>query len=94
MAGQIRITPEQMLQRAADFSNRGADFEALIGQMQTLVDNLDSEWEGAGKESYITRWYDLKDNSFAKARQLIEEIAEALTKTANYYAEADAKVQF
>lgn len=94
MAGQIRISPEQMLQRAADFRNRGADFEATIGQMQTLVNQLDSEWEGAGKESYLTRWYDLKDNSFAKARQLIEEIAVALTKTAEYYANADQSVQF
>lgn len=94
MAGQIRIDPALMRRRAQEFTNKGNDFQNLIGQMQSLVNQLDSEWEGAGKESYLIRWDDLKNNSFAKAHELIEDIAKALNSTANYYESSDGSVKF
>lgn len=90
---QIRISPEQMMSRVTEYRTQGQNVSEVIVALDNLVAALDGEWEGAGKDSYINRYKDLR-RSFVAAEQLIEEIAEALTNTANFYAEADASVKF
>ena len=44
MAGQIRITPEQMRARASEFRTEGANFQDVIGKMKNLIGVLQEEW--------------------------------------------------
>lgn len=88
MAGQIRITPEQMRSRAGEYRNEAATVSQVISKMDSLLAALQSEWEGAASESYAQRYAELKPG-FQKAQQLIEEIAAALDKTAAQVEETD-----
>ncbi|MGN0529267.1 MAG: WXG100 family type VII secretion target [Eubacterium sp.] len=91
MANQIRMTPDSMRARAAEYSAEGQKLEEIIKKMDTLLGQLQSEWEGAASESYATRYDQLKPG-FVKARNLIEEISTALKSTANIVEETDTNI--
>lgn len=91
MAGQIRITPDQMREKANRYRSEAEAVNAVIGNMDTLLEQLQSEWEGAASESYAVRYSELKPG-FQKAEALIREIAKALDDTAKIVEETDASI--
>ncbi len=91
MANQIRMTPESMRQRAGEYRNEADTVNGVISSMDTLLSNLQSEWEGAASESYAQRYEELKPG-FVKAEELIREIASALDSTANIVEQTDADI--
>ncbi|HIW86259.1 MAG TPA: WXG100 family type VII secretion target [Candidatus Eubacterium faecipullorum] len=90
-SGQIRMTPESMRSRAAEYSAEGQKLQEIINKMDTLLSQLQSEWEGSASESYAQRYTELKPG-FVKARELIEEISTALKSTANIVEETDTNI--
>ena len=91
MANQIRITPDQMRQRANQYRNEAETVNGVIGQMDSLLGQLQAEWEGAASESYSQRYQELKPG-FKKAEELIREIAQALDSTARIVEETDSSI--
>lgn len=91
MANQIRITPDQMRERANQYRVEADTVNGVIGKMDTLLQLLQSEWEGAASESYATRYLQLKPG-FLKAEELIREIATALDSTAKIVEETDSNI--
>lgn len=91
MANQIRITPDQMRERANQYRVEADTVNGVIGKMDTLLQLLQSEWEGAASESYATRYQQLKPG-FLKAEELIREIATALDSTAKIVEETDSNI--
>ena len=91
MANQIRITPDQMRQRANDYRREAETVNGVISKMDALLQQLQGEWEGAASESYAARYTELKPG-FLKAEALIHEIATALDSTAKIVEETDASI--
>lgn len=91
MANQIRITPDQMRTRATQYRNEADKVQDVIQRMDTLLEQLRGEWEGAASESYGARYQELKPG-FVKAEELIREIAAALDATANIVQETDTGI--
>ena len=91
MANQIRITPEQMRGRASEYRTEAGNVESVISKLDTLLQNLQGEWEGAASESYAARYQELRPG-FVKAQDLITEIAAALDSTANIVEETDTNI--
>lgn len=91
MAGQIRITPDQMRERASQYRAEADTVNGVISKMDSLLEQLRSEWEGASSESYAARYEELKPG-FMKAEQLIREIASALDSTAKIVEETDTEI--
>ncbi|MDR3308320.1 MAG: WXG100 family type VII secretion target [Coriobacteriales bacterium] len=91
MAGQIRISPETMRGRAGEYRTEAGNVDNVIQRMDSLLSNLQSEWEGAASESYASRFSELRPG-FVKAKELIEEIAASLDKTAQTLEETDANI--
>lgn len=91
MAGQIRITPEQMRERATQYRTEADTVNGVISKMDSLLGQLQSEWEGASSESYAARYQELKPG-FVKAEELIREIAAALDSTARIIEETDQDI--
>ena len=59
--------------------------------MDTLLQELQGEWEGSASESYAVRYAELKPG-FMKAEELIREIAAALDSTAKIVEETDSSI--
>ena len=91
MSNQIRMTPELMRERANEYRSQAEIVGEVISAMDTLLTNLQEEWEGAASRSYAERYSELKPG-FEKAKELIEEIAAALDSTANIVEETDTEI--
>ncbi len=91
MANQIRITPDQMRQKATLYRAEADTVNGVINKMDNLLQQLQSEWEGAASESYAARYQELKPG-FMKAEELIREIAAALDSTAKIVEETDSNI--
>lgn len=91
MANQIRITPDQMRQRTNDYRREADIVNGVISKMDTLLQQLQSEWEGSASESYAVRYGELKPG-FMKTEELIREIASALDSTANIVEQTDSDI--
>lgn len=90
MAGsnQIRITPDQMRERAQQYRVEADTVNGVINKLDSLLQMLQSEWEGSSSESYAARYQELKPG-FMKTEELIREIAAALDSTAKIIEETD-----
>lgn len=91
MSNQIRITPDQMRERAKQYRTEADTVNGVIGKMDTLLEALMSEWEGSSSEAYATRYQELKPG-FVKAEALIREIAAALDSTAKIIEQTDIDI--
>lgn len=91
MAGQIRISPDSMRERAGEYSAEADKLNDIIARMDTLLTVLQDEWEGASSEAYAAKFAELRPG-FQAAEELIRDIAESLTKTANVLEETDANI--
>ena len=91
MASQIRITPDQMRERANQYRGEADTVNGVINKMDSLLGQLQAEWEGAASESYAARYQELKPG-FMKAEELIREIATALDSTARIVEETDSDI--
>ena len=91
MANQIRITPDQMRERANQYRTEADTVNGVINKMDSLLGQLQTEWEGAASESYAARYQELKPG-FMKAEELIREIASALDATARIVEETDTDI--
>jgi len=91
MTGQIRISPDTMRQRAAEYGVEAENLGAIISKMDSLLTALQEEWEGAASEAYAVKFQELRPG-FVDAQNLINEISEALQKTATTLEETDANI--
>ena len=91
MANQIRITPDQMRQRANDYRREADTVNGVIVKMDSLLQQLQGEWEGSASESYAARYQELKPG-FMNAEELIREIATALDSTAKIVEQTDSEI--
>lgn len=66
MANQIRITPDQMRERANQYRAEADTVNGVIKKMDSLLQQLQSEWEGAASESYAARYQELKGNLYSE----------------------------
>ena len=57
MANQIRITPDQMRTRANEYRTEAETVNGVIQKMDSLLGQLQSEWEGAASESDRTGFH-------------------------------------
>ena len=91
MAGQIRMTPEQMRSRAGEVRNQGENFQEVINRMQNIINELQTEWEGAASRAFAQQFDALKP-SFNDMRQLIADIGTQLDATANAVEQLDQDI--
>lgn len=91
MANQIRMTPDSMRSRANEYGREADILKGVISKMDSLLEALQSEWEGAASESYAQKYEQLKPG-FIKAEDLIRDIQAALNKTAEIVEKTDADI--
>ena len=77
MSGQIRMSPEQMRQRAGEVHAQGDTFDGVINKMQNIINVLQTEWEGQTSRAFAEQFDSLRP-SFEQMRQLIYDISTQL----------------
>ena len=80
-----------MRERANQYRQEAEIVNGVISKMDSLLQQLQGEWEGSASESYAARYAELKPG-FMKAEELIREIATSLDSTARIVEETDASI--
>ncbi len=85
----IRIDPEVMRTRAGQFRSEAERIQEVISNMDNLLSNLQSEWEGNASQSYAARYTSEFKPNLQGAQEMVVEIASALDKVAQNMQEQD-----
>ncbi|HIY30186.1 MAG TPA: WXG100 family type VII secretion target [Candidatus Mediterraneibacter avicola] len=88
MGGIIRVSPEQLISTAGEFSNQGSSISALTGEMMQLVTGLSSVWEGEAATAYMTKFKGLEDD-IQRMIRMVQEHASDLEEMASVYTQSD-----
>lgn len=88
MAGQIRMTPEELKSKAARYEQSAQQIEQILSNLTHLQQELSGEWEGQAFRKFDEQFQQLspKVQNFA---QLMHDINTQLNKTADAVAEHD-----
>jgi len=89
MAGQIRMTPEDMRSRAGDVDGQRNAFGDVINRMDGILNQLESEWDGAASRKFREQFEDLRRTSFANMTQLLQDLSTQLRQTAQAVEDLD-----
>ena len=90
-SGQIRMTPDIMRERAGEYRTEADNVQSVIDKMDRLLETLLTEWEGSASEAYANKFAELRP-SFVKGKELIDDIAMALDKTAEAVESTDTQI--
>ena len=90
MASQIRISPDQMRERANSYQTESGNVSEMIG-LDSLLQSLLGEWEGSASEAYRERYESLRP-AFTQAEELLAEISKALNTTAQNMENVDESI--
>jgi len=91
MAGQIRLTPEELRSFAAKYGQEASNTGELIGRLDGMINELAQVWEGASSRAFKDQYERLRP-SFQQMQQLLEDIDAQLAKTANALEETDEHI--
>jgi WXG100 family type VII secretion target len=82
---------DTMRGRAGEYRTEAENVQNVIDKMDRLLDTLLTEWEGAASEAYANKFAELRP-SFVKGKELIDDIAMALDKTAEAVESTDTQI--
>lgn len=90
MEGILKVTPEQLISTASEFSASGTHVSTLTSEMVNKVTALTNVWEGDAATTYITRFKGLEDDIQLMIR-MIQEHATDLEAMAQAYQHAETQ---
>ncbi|MRX72685.1 WXG100 family type VII secretion target [Bacillus lacus] len=88
MAGQIRMTPEQLQAKAKRYGQGSQQIEQILRDLTNLQEELRGEWEGRAFERFDDQFRELSPRVQDFSR-LLQEIETQLVKTAEAVAQQD-----
>ena len=91
MSDQIRISPERMLERSRDYQTEADNIQTTIDRMTSLINELQTEWEGAASASFAEQFNELKP-SFINMHDLVETISRQLSQTGQAMQQMDEDI--
>ena len=91
MAGQIRMTPEQLKTRASKYGSSGDQIDTMLTELNALQDQMRTEWEGKAFQQFDAQYEQLKPK-VENFRDLLRAIKDQLDLTANAVEEHDIQL--
>ncbi len=89
--GNIRLSPEEMSQKATEFDNRSEEFQSCVTKMRNMVTALSQEWEGQSSRAFAEQFNDL-ETGFTKTVELIGDIATQLREVSAAMVDVDSQI--
>lgn len=90
MEGILKVTPEQLINTASDFSGKASTIGNLTSEMTSKVSALANAWEGQAATMYINKFNSLQDD-IQKMVAMVQEHASDLNEMAEVYRNAEAQ---
>jgi WXG100 family type VII secretion target len=91
MAKRIAISPEQVRSVAAQFKSKSQESDAMVQQLGSAVDGLQSQWEGMAAQRFMGDFQQWRANMKNYA-QLLNDIGLQLDRIANTLESTDQQL--
>lgn len=91
MAGQIRMSPEELRTKAQRYGQSSDQINEILTKLSSLQDELRGEWEGRAFEQFDVQFSDLRPK-VKEFSDLMEQIQNQLVKTAEAVAQQDEEL--
>ncbi|WP_071461379.1 WXG100 family type VII secretion target [Bacillus massilinigeriensis] len=91
MAGNIRVTPQELEAMSGRYAQEANEVELQVGRLNGMIQHLEGVWEGEASRAFADQYEALKP-SILDMRRLLEDISQQLKKTSNALQEADAQI--
>jgi WXG100 family type VII secretion target len=91
MAGIIRVTPEQLEEKAQRYQDESGKVEEQIGVLRGLINQLQDEWEGESSRAFAQQYEELEP-SFKQMAQLLADVSRQLDSTAKTLRDTDQTI--
>lgn len=88
MAGQIRMTPDQLQAKAKRYGQASQRIDEILKDLSNLQEELRGEWEGRAFQRFDDQFIELRPKVQDFSR-LMMDIETQLTKTAEAVAQQD-----
>lgn len=88
MEGQLRVTPQELINTSTEFSTRGQQVNKLTQEMLTMVSNLSGSWEGDASGAYTRKFAELSGD-IQQIYNKIKEHSDDLQQMAQKYEQAE-----
>lgn len=88
MAGVLSLDFEVLHERANEFKNESEEVNALIGRLDSLLNSLESEWQGQTSVAFANQYEDARPG-IVKLEELLASISEQLHKVSSNFQDVD-----
>lgn len=90
MNGELKVSPEKLIQASGEFATSGNVVSGLTSQMTTMVTGLSGVWSGEAATAYRAKFGELNDD-IARMNKMIQEHAQDLSDMARLYQQAETE---
>lgn len=88
---ELRVTPEELQQQGNTLKQYGEDLENTVNQIDALIKEIDSGWDGLAQTSYTDTYEELK-KTLDQVYDCVQNLGEATTKAGEAYLQADQEI--
>ena len=92
MAGQIRVSPETLKERARTYGQASNEVGSVLSNLTKLQEQLRGEWEGQAFQGFDAQFQELKPK-VQNFIELLQQINVQLDKTADAMTQRDIELQ-
>lgn len=89
--GIIKVTPEQLASVASQLQSGSANIDSTLGQLESQVAPLGSDWAGVGQARFLQLWQQWQTSS-RQLEQALTEIARLMGQASGAYADNDQSI--
>ena len=88
MEGILKVTPQELISTASEFSAKASVVSSLTTEMTERASSLNSTWEGEAASTYLAKFNGLQDDIQRMIRMVQEHVSD-LQEMAQIYASAE-----
>lgn len=79
----IQVTPTMLRGKASEVRGIKSNHDAIVDQITSLVNNLNSQWKGAAQSTFVDRYNQFKGTTFVTFTNMLEGYAKLMDTAAN-----------
>ncbi|WP_078392476.1 WXG100 family type VII secretion target [Shouchella patagoniensis] len=91
MAGNIRVTPEELFTKAQEYTEASGRVQDLVSTLDGYRNQLEAMWDGQAREAFIAQYDELKP-SFQRMGTLLEEVSQQIRSTGQTLQDTDQQI--
>lgn len=88
----IRLTPEELAQHGADIQAMGEEIGTIMGNLDTKIETVISEWDGLAQDAFYNSYSEMKE-TLQSFSDLVAGFGQQISAAAEAFESVDTELQ-